>query len=269
MIIGEVVFGPNRYTEYQPGTLPIVITVPHGGTLTPANIADRADELTGPDAYTDEIGRRLAHSIWAETGAAPHLVISRLQRIKLDANRPLEEACDGDPSAVEAWQSYHGFIASARDTVVESHGAGLLIDLHGHSHDVQRLELGYLLTVIELALESQQLDPLAGESSIRHLDEQSPLSLSALVRGPESLGARFEEAGYPSVPSPEQPWPAGDPYYNGGYTVRAYGSMDGGTMDAIQLEVHATARDSSLERIALAAVAGTVIVDFANDFYHW
>ena len=38
-IPGQSYFGQNNYVEYIAGNLPIIIVVPHGGTLTPVNLA--------------------------------------------------------------------------------------------------------------------------------------------------------------------------------------------------------------------------------------
>jgi hypothetical protein len=43
--------------------------------------------------------------------------------------------------------------------------------------------------------------------------------------------------GYAAEPSPDQPQPAGDPYFSGGYTIFRHGSLYGGWVDAAQIEV--------------------------------
>ena len=52
----EVVFGKDNYIEYQIGTLPIVISVSHGGKLSPMAIPDRTcnDPVYATDVYTIE-----------------------------------------------------------------------------------------------------------------------------------------------------------------------------------------------------------------------
>lgn len=74
------------------------------------------------------------------------MIISDLKRSKLDPNRDIQEAAQGDPKAEEAWREYHGFIDEAK----AKEGLGLVIDLHGQSHRKNSTELGYLLTTAQL-----------------------------------------------------------------------------------------------------------------------
>lgn len=69
---------------------------------------------------------------------------------------------------------------------------GLLIDLHGHGHAIQRLELGYLLSASNLRSGNNFLNgPVAIEnSSIRHLalHNKNEYRHAELLNGQESLG---------------------------------------------------------------------------------
>ncbi len=38
---GSVYYGRNKYVEYYPGNLPIILSVPHGGNMMPDEINDR------------------------------------------------------------------------------------------------------------------------------------------------------------------------------------------------------------------------------------
>ena len=55
-------YGTNSYVEYQVGTLPIVISVPHGGFRNPTLIPDRTcnDPVTVTDAYTIETAEKIS-----------------------------------------------------------------------------------------------------------------------------------------------------------------------------------------------------------------
>jgi len=148
---GESYYGRNEYTRYLPGTLPLVVSAPHGGFLEPSEIPDRTYGTTVTDRNTVELALAVRDAVEELTGAYPHVILSRLDRIKLDPNREIVEAAQGDPEAERAWWEFQTFIEEAEALVEDTYGDGFYIDLHGHGHDLQRLELGYLLTATDLA----------------------------------------------------------------------------------------------------------------------
>jgi len=172
-ISGSSYFSENDYVEYIHGNLPIILSAPHGGEKRPDLIPDR--DCTGcvyvNDAYTQELIREVAENIHEKTGCYPYSIISRLHRSKLDANRAIIEAADGNVLAENAWTFYHAHVDSATAFVEQAYGKGIFIDLHGHGHDIQRLELGYLLTKSDLQEEEGSLNNIdfVEKSSIRKL----------------------------------------------------------------------------------------------------
>jgi hypothetical protein len=261
-VAGQVYFGRNEYIEYIAGDLPLIITAPHGGVETPEELPDRtgANITTVRDGNTAELARTIGNVFLARTGGRPHIVIVRLRRTKIDANREISEAAQGHRLAERAWIEYHSFIEAAKHAVVAQHGTGFYVDLHGHGHDIQRLELGYLLDRATLALPDAALDSPVheDESSIRTLSRDSPASFSALVRGPQSLGALFESEGFPAVPSPASPSLGADEYFDGGYNTARHGSRAGGPISGVQIESNFTGvRDTQAnrERFAVSLVA--------------
>lgn len=262
--------GRRRYTEYVPGTLPLVLAAPHGGGLTPAEIPDRTAGVTTADLNTGGLARAVRAAVLERTGAAPHLVLSHLHRRKLDPNRELPEAAGGNVFAEHAWREYHAFLDAARAAVEAEHGAGLLLDLHGHGHAVPRVELGYLLGAAELALDDATLDApgYRDRSSIRALALSAPAPFPELLRGEASLGGLLEAGGVASVPAPAVPFPGSDPYLSGGYTTRRHGSRDGGTVSAIQLEhPYEGVRDTEAARSAYAGVLAGAVAAFLAEHY--
>lgn len=145
-VAGQSYFGRNQYVEYIAGDLPVIVTAPHGGVIRAPDMPDRAVADTLRDANTQELARAIDSAFVVATGRHPHVVMCRVHRVKLDCNRELAVAAMGDPEAAQAWNEFHAFIAAARGAIVREHGSGLLIDLHGHGHTLQRLELGYLLS---------------------------------------------------------------------------------------------------------------------------
>lgn len=235
----RAVFGSHGYIEYLPGGLPIVIGAPHGGSLKPKGVADRKEGRVVQDAFTQELARLIRDDMVKRFGAGPHLIVCRLHRSKVDCNREIGEAAQGDDAATIAYKEFHGFITEACGAVEKKWGAGLYIDLHGHRHEQELVEIGGLVTGAKLALTDAELDAgdfIARQSSIRELDQRSPQSFAALLRGPQSLGGLLEARGFASIPSPAHPSPGTNPYYNGAYSVETHGSRGGGAISALQIE---------------------------------
>ena len=230
----------ETYIEVRPGTLPIILTVPHGGSLKPANVLARRYGVTGTDSNTVPLAEMIIDELETRYGGKPHAIISNLHRTKLDPNRDLEEAAQGDPIAIAAWHRFHDSAQKACDSVMKKNGMGLLLDIHGHRHLDQRVELGYLVKGDMLKHSDAELDAdaaLIASTSIRDLDKRSPQSFAELLRGPQSLGGLLEFRGFRCLPSPSKANPtfmAG--YFSGVYDVAAHGSRNGGTVSAIQVE---------------------------------
>ncbi|HMQ77032.1 MAG TPA: T9SS type A sorting domain-containing protein [Flavobacteriales bacterium] len=272
---GQTYLSPNGHVEYRCGDLPLVISVPHGGALMPTDIPDRTcnSPVYDTDANTIQLGEAIDSVFAANEGCRPHLVICHLARRKLDANRNLADGACGDPQAEFAWQAFHAFIDSAKARVTADAGKGLYLDLHGHGHTVQRLELGYLLYEDELAFSDATLNTntYINYSSIRNLalDNLLGLAHADLLRGSLALGTRLGAMGFPAVPSLQDPFPMpGEPYFSGGYNTARHSSYGGGTIDGLQVECHFTGvRDNAANRVRFADSLRVAVVAFLKDHY--
>lgn len=262
------VFGSHEYIEYLPGTLPIVIGAPHGGSLKPKEIPERKEGKVVQDAFTQELARLIRDDMTKRFGAAPHLIICRLHRSRLDCNREIAEAAQGDATATQAFNDFHGFITQACDSVQKSFGAGLYIDLHGHRHEQELVEVGGLVKANALAKNDAELDAgdfIARQSSLRELDKRSPQSFSALLRGPQSLGGLLEKRGFAAIPSPTHPAPGAAAYFNGAYDIETHGSREHGTVSAVQIECpFTTVREKPDSRMRFSAA----LCDALEEYFH-
>lgn len=261
---GETYFGSNQYIEYLAGDLPIIISAPHGGRERPPELPDREQGTFAFDINTQELARAVAAELYARTGHWPHVIICRLHRRKLDCNREIAEAAAGHPLAEQAWQEFQGFIEAARMAVVRQQGRGLYIDLHGHGHANQRLELGYLHSAEQLAADDAVLNSpsYALESGLRAIAALQRTSYAELIRGEHSFGALMEQHGFPCSPSPSNPRPA-VPYFRGGYNTQRHG-RDAAPLAGLQIEtysrgVRATAEDRARFARALATTLETYL----------
>jgi hypothetical protein len=236
---GETVVGHAGYAEYHVGDLPIILSLPHAGPLRPETIPDRTEAILDNDPYADELGAELSAEIQLRTGHPVHLVVNQLHRSKLDVNRSLMDGAQGDPLAIQAWQEYHGFLLAAKQAVMEQCGRGLLIDLHTNGREGYLIQFGYGLKADDLAEDDDHLnrDSFVRRSTLRQLASFGPTDHADLLRGFLSLGGLMSSQGYAAEPSPDRPQPTGDPYFSGGYTIFRHGSLYGGWVDAIQVEV--------------------------------
>ncbi|HJU68420.1 MAG TPA: hypothetical protein VJ650_09230 [Gemmatimonadaceae bacterium] len=260
---GTSYFGRNNYIEYIAGELPVILTAPHGGSLRPAEIPDRTYGTTVTDLNTGELARAADSALVRLTGKHAHVVIVHLHRVKLDANREIVEGAQGDAEAQLAWQEFHQFIAEAKNAISRDLTGGLYLDLHGHGHAIQRLELGYLLDAGDLRKPNDSLDSrpaFESSSSIRTISVLSPLSFSELLRGPSSLGALLEAEGFPAVPSDSTPDPGDAEYFAGGYNTAVHGCRGGGQICAVQIESNRVGvRDTEENRARFASSLARVI----------
>jgi hypothetical protein len=264
LVPGAVYSGAGGYAEMMVGELPIIVSAPHGGALRPASIPDRSGPniVTIADANTEELARDIFAAFNAETGSAPTVIIMRLHRSKLDANRDIGEAALGNAEAERAWREFHGYIEAARAALVATATPGLYIDLHGHGHDIQRLELGYRLTANDLTQPDDMLNSAAmvQKSSMRAHVQRTASPHAEVIRGAGSFGTLFELHGYPSVPSASQPHPAGAPYFTGGYNTQRHASQDGSLITGFQIEANREGvRDTATNRRRFADALVTVI----------
>jgi N-formylglutamate amidohydrolase len=270
-VAGQSYLSATRYVEYVAGDLPIVITVPHGGRLAPETLPKRTEGVMVMDANTQELAMALAEELRARTAGHAHLILSHLQRSRLDPNREIKEAAQGISAAEEAWREFHARIEAALAAAVARHGFAFLIDLHGHAHPIARLELGYGLGAVSLNRDDATFDAagLAEKSSLRDLLAARGGSGAALLRGPMSLGARMSERGLRAVPSPAEPGPGKNPFFSGGYIVQRHATAPETTkVDGLQIEApRAEVRDTPEHRARFAQITAEALIIFLREHY--
>lgn len=270
-IPGRSYFGEKNYVEYLAGDLPIVLTSPHGGRLRPDTIPNRTKGVTDMDVNTQELARALVAELLARSGRHAHLIASHLHRSKLDPNREIEEAAQGDPIAQKAWHEFHAAIRGALEAAVARHGFAFLIDLHGHAHPIARLELGYALDAKQLNRDDKAFDAsgVMQLGTLRDLHARTGGSAAALLRGPGSLGDLFESRGLRATPSPKEPQPGNGPFFSGGYIVRQHAAApDTPKVDGLQIECpRAGVRDTAEARARFAKITSEVLTVFLKQNY--
>mmetsp|Transcript_7156 Transcript_7156/g.9171 ORF Transcript_7156/g.9171 Transcript_7156/m.9171 type:complete len:457 (-) Transcript_7156:91-1461(-) len=260
----------------------LVIAVPHGGSLRPDYINDRKTNdptycpsggcRVSADSYTKQIAEQIASKFIQNYCKVPYLIINELHRSKMDANREIGEAAFGNAIAESAWTKFHEYINEAQthiqtefDTVYNEASIegvrGLVFDVHGyagtdwHNEGSDFIQWGYRLgkdSLDQNAVNNCPIDITSSSTrgSFTHARQMPDESLECLVRGPKSLGQRFNEQlplslassetcgrGLPSLDYQDPKAVASDPtycadndgvcsYYSGGYDVKVHERMD-------------------------------------------
>lgn len=242
---------PADLVLVQRGTLPIILTAPHGGHEAVPNVAPRniegkprggsAFEIT-TDGNTDIIAQNIAATIKVLTGKEPYLVIARFQRLYIDANRPPEIAFD-NPIARPFYDYYHRTVRSFVDEIRANYPAGLLIDVHGQVKDPNVLMRG-----------------TQNGRSIRSLLARSGVTA---VTGPKGIYGQLAANGFAIFPSNDVP-PGGtseNAGFSGGYTSSLYGSHNANGIDAVSFEFGTKYRQKAAVDKS-AKDAGAAVVEF-------
>jgi hypothetical protein len=230
----------TRLVSRHRGTLPVVLTAPHGGDKAPSEVPPRTGTSLpanckfskATDRWTRTITKGIAQCMLEVFGESPYVVVADFDREYIDANRRPECAYE-DPDAKQYYDEFQNairnFVAEIRS---QNGGLGLLFDIHGTGGKADDPAHLYLGTA------EGNSDPVG--STVERLLKVDP---QALWRR-RSLRGFLETADY--VISPKR---AGIPEtINGGYIVRTYGSSNNNGLDAIQIEIDDSIRDDEGKR---------------------
>ncbi len=242
-LYGKTYQGRNGYSTYYPGNIPIILSVPHGGDISPSEISNRTYGVTVTDSNTIELAMSIRSYFYSIYGIRPYVIINNLRRTKLDANRDKTEAAQGNIYAERAFDEFHYYIENAREEIIAKFNTGILFDIHGHGPNPDgfvdiRTWIGYLLSGSELDESDEFINQSISidETSLASLIDYSSQPLSIVIRGEKSLGSIFEKNGYEALPSSSSPGPQGMRYFSGGFNTQLYGTNKNYNFNAIQLE---------------------------------
>ncbi len=216
---------PSDLVLIQRGTLPIILTAPHGGRepipgIPPRNLEGKKNTVrywAHGDPGTDIVVQSMAREIRALTGHDVYMVMARFDRKFIDANRAPAIAYD-NPASAPFYRLYHDTIRRFVDEIRTTHPAGLLIDVHGQHKFPDHLVRG--------THNGRAVSKLIARAGV------------AAIVGPNGLFGQLEANGFAVFPGNDIP-PAGtseDAGFNGGFTVFQYGSHRNSGIDAVQFE---------------------------------
>ncbi len=245
---------PSDLVTVHRGTLPIIISAPHGGGAKPAGGVTRTKQnqaagqsqfVTVMDTGTAELASLLAVILTRALGAKPHLVVADFHRRYADPNRAPDLASQ-DAVGAHQYAAFHKALRAGVNDIRAAHGRGLLLDIHGQKREPNAIVRG----------------TRNGETVRALLKTHGDEALT----GPKSILGTLAAAGDRILPpndGPQEPL-AREALFDGGYIVSEYGSHNPLGIDAIQLEFGTAFR--APERLVKTARDLATAVCFARTY---
>ena len=239
---------PGSLITVRKGTLPIIVSAPHGGRTPLAGIAERrgvgiAKFTVVRDNNTAELADKLAAAIEKKMGGKPYLVIAHFDRKFVDVNRRDDSAYE-DAKAKPFYDAYHKAFAGFTKDDQKDWGRGLLLDIHGQGAEADAVFRG-----------------TGNGTTVKAMTDR--FGKTALT-GPKSILGQLDKHGFKVIPA-NNSTDTEDSRFNGGHTVRTYGSHEGNAIDAIQLELGSRFRTKAKLDDTASKIAAAVSV-FAKEY---
>lgn len=233
------------------GTLPVLISAPHGGLLKIPGVEPREGKgletgpsgfFTGRDGGTEELAKAVVKAIEKRLGQRPYFVISSVDRKYLDPNRPAEIAYE-DEDAKPVYDRYHESCRDFCREILKNHSAGLLLDIHGQGTSKTTVFRG-----------------TGNGRTVTRLRERFGDSAHS---GDASFFSMLHRRGWTVFPVPfDQPEQSG---FTGGYIVQSHGSHRPEGVDAMQLEFGGDYRTKA-NRAKTAEVLADAVAEYLRNF---
>ncbi len=241
---------PEDFVFVQKGTLPIIISAPHGGRKKVPDVPERVGTgLTNFQTVRDENTAELTEKFVAELekllDGKPWVVIARFERKYLDVNRSAEEGYENE-KAKPYYDAYHDPLTAACKAVKQKFGRGILLDIHGQAVHQNAICRG-----------TQNL------KTVMMLKDRDGM---VAIRGKNSVLGRMEKLGYKVLPAGDaDDKTKEESKFTGGHIVSNYGSHTSYAIDAIQLELGTFLRDKEKYATTAKDLADAVRV-FYDEF---
>ncbi|MFX1357359.1 MAG: hypothetical protein ACFFA8_08720 [Promethearchaeota archaeon] len=250
----------ENFIKYHKGDIPLIISVPHGGTLKIKSIPFRSNGISGTDKKTEELALILIkkikefYRIRNFKTSLPSYLISTIHRSKIDLNRPESEAYNKDSKvAKEIYRFYHQKIIELINNNLKHFKSSLLIDIHGFEKN--KRPKGF--RDVDLILGSNNLKTILQNNVSRKFWKQN-------IRG--KIIKRFLNLNIPIAPG----HPMRSEYVlTGGYITKQYGASKIRNSQTLQIEFSDKIRlyNDKLKDVVLSTLAEVLCDEISNKNY--
>ena len=242
------------------GTIPVLISAPHGGNDQPGTVAIRTgidsagatieDFNIVKDSWTKAIAKDIQRKYQEKYGGVPYIVAADFHRKYIDANRPEHQAFEGEQARFY-YDAYHRKIGEYIADIQQKFTQGILLDIHGQAQHPDKILRGTRNGfAVQNLVASHGWDAVVGQQGIFCLLDQQGFSL---------------EPTNSKIPTTNSPMPESS--LSGGATIKFNGSHNAFGIDAIQFEIGSDIRFSSSERSLFTDNMADNINTFINSFY--
>ena len=122
---------PEDYITIENGSLPVIISAPHGGETVIAGVPVRTSGTTVLDLHTYQLAKAIQAALFAKTGKRAYLVAALVSRQYIDFNRSADLSHESN-ALKPLYDRYYGALSSAVAAAkLQSPAAAVLIDVHG------------------------------------------------------------------------------------------------------------------------------------------
>ncbi len=114
----------SNLIEYYPGNIPLIISVPHDGIVSPHQAITRTlgNVIYDRDANTSKVASSMYKIMKNKYHKYPHVIINKIHRMNVDMNRSLKGACNGGEVNEAYWHLYHNKIKQIRKDCLSKFG---------------------------------------------------------------------------------------------------------------------------------------------------
>ena len=124
----------TRFLEISSGTVPIILSCPHGGFLRPKEVPDKLKGVMIADKNKYIISRRIIQVLKQDYNIKVSYILSKIHRSKIDFNRPPRAFSAFNHTSIKAkniHHYYHEKIEKFYFKCINDYNRCLFIDLHG------------------------------------------------------------------------------------------------------------------------------------------
>lgn len=245
----------NKYIKFHKGSIPLLISVPHGGTIKYNKIPTRKEGVLGTDKGTIKFAFELINRVEKlfrskySSQKTPSYIISQIHRSKIDLNRKESKAYDYNSIlASNVYQYYHKKIKELIEYNIKSFNHSLLIDIHGFEKD--KKPQGF--RDVEIVLGTNNLETILSSTIPKRYWDKN-------LRG--RIIRKFIELNIPIAPGHQR---RREYILTGGFIIKNYGASKIANSQAIQIEISDRVRifDETLRNKVVSTLAELLVDEF-------